>query len=255
MVQEGKDGIEMEHNEDGVDIIKLKGAEFKIMMHSMLGLDDGKTNSGLAIPKGKKPEEIWKYFEDGCSTISTCLIEENILNSCGDFSNIINFGFCNIDPRLVIGMSHHDAHVSHERGDVDPYFKFGSVKMNYPEELLRKTAAQITGQEIKDTNHEYNEVTSYRREQDLQKITSENYGGRILPDYIVVYGESSDTHRRIAKALAKEGKPIPIIEIDREYYKDGKNWRAQQKDTQHQIDREEKSDFIKSIEDISQEER
>ena len=39
------------------------------------------------------------------------------------------------------------------------------------------------------------------------------------------------------------------------YYKDGKNWRAQQKDTQHQIDREEKSDFIKSIEDISQEER
>ncbi len=249
MIENGETGISIEKEEDGIEIIKLQGADFKIMMHSMLGVYDSVgTNSKLDIPNGMSPDELWKYFEQGCATISTCLIEPGMLKSCSSgLSMVPNLGFCSIDPRLIIGMSHHDAHVSHRVGDPNPYFEYESVKMNYPEELLRRTAAQITGQEAKDTTHEYNEITAMRREQDPEKISSENYAGRVLPDYIVVYGEATKADRELAIAFAKDGKPIPIIEIDQESYRDTMYMRATQKDEAHMIEEKPDSEFIASI--------
>lgn len=248
-ISAGEEGISLEHGEDNVDVIRLQGIDFKIMMHSFISSTS--TNSGLKIKYGTSKEDLWKYFEQGCSTISNCLIEPDMLNSCGSGTDAINFGFSNIDPRLIIGMSHHDAHVSHSIGNPDPYFEYRSVKMNYPEELLRKTAAQITGYEPKDQSHEYNEVAMYRNEQDPEKVTSENIGGKIMPDYIVVYGKSNNYHRELAKAFSKNGKPIPIIEIDRNSYLDNKYMRARKEDTEHKKAEKEDSELIKSVKNIA----
>lgn len=252
MAERGEPGITIEKGEDGVEVIRLHGADFKIMMNTMFGITGSTgTNSGLSIPYGKDPAEIWKTFEQGCSTISTCVIEPNMLKSCAGNPSIINIGFCSLDPKLIIGMSHHDAHVSHMIGDPDPYFEFTSVKMNYPEELIRRTAAQITGQEAKDQSHEYNEVSTYRREQDPSKITSENNAGRIMPDYIVVYGKSTDYHRKLAKSFSKDGKPIPIIEIDTAAYYDRTYWRGYQKDEEHVMTDKEDSPLVSEIKDVT----
>lgn len=255
MVANGERGIDIEVDEEGFEIINLRGADFKIMLHTLIGIQGGETNSGLRLPYGKTPAENWREFEKGCSTISTCLIEPNMLKSLGSDLSIANIGFCSIDPRLIIGMSHHDAHVSHMVGDPDPYFEYSSVKMNYPEELLRRTAAQITGQEAKDQSHEYNEIAMFRREQDLSKITSENYGGKIMPDYIVVYGKPGPQHKALAKAFAKNGKPIPIVCIDREYYRDGMYFRANQKDEIHQAEPKEDSELVGAVKKATQSNR
>ena len=253
MAQRGEQGISIDKGEDGVEVIRLHGADFKIMMNTMFGMNGySGTNSGLKMPSGQTPDEIWKAFEQGCSTISTCLIEPNMLKSCAGNPSIINIGFCSLDPKLIIGMSHHDAHVSHMIGDPDPHFESPAVRMNYPEELIRKTAAQITGQESKDSTHEYNEVTSYRREQDPTKITSENHAGRIMPDYIVVYGKSNDYHRQLAKAFSKDGKPIPIIEIDTEAYYDRTYWRGYQKDEEHVMTDKKESPLVSDIKAVTE---
>lgn len=217
MAQNGDPGISIETTEDGIEIINLHGADFKMIIHTfMIG---GQTNSGLSIPADVKKDELWKYFESGMSTISTCLIEPNLLDSCGNNSNDINFGFSSsVDPRQIIGMSHQDAHVSHQKRNIDPDFEYRSIRFNYPEELIRKTAAQITGIERKDITHPYNEIAMYRREQELNKVNNENFGGKIMPDYIVVYGKASDKHKELAKKFMKDGKPLPIIEIDTEVY-------------------------------------
>jgi hypothetical protein len=137
-------------------------------------------------------------------------------------------------------------------GDPDPYFEYTSVRMNYPEELIRKTAAQITGQESKDQSHEYNEVATYRREQDTSKITSENNAGRIMPDYIVVYGKSTAYHRQLAKSFAKDGKPIPIIEIDTAAYYDRTYWRGYQKDEEHVMTDKKESPLVSDIKAVAE---
>jgi hypothetical protein len=253
MVERGEQGISIDKGEDGVEVIRLHGADFKIIMNTMFGMNGySGTNSGLSMPSGQTPDEIWKTFEQGCSTISTCLIEPNMLKSCAGNPSIINIGFCSLDPKLIIGMSHKDAHVSHMIGDPDPHFGFAAVRMNYPEELIRKTAAQITRQETKDSSHEYNEVTSYRREQDPTKITSENHAGRIMPDYIVVYGKSNDYHRQLAKAFSKDGKPIPIIEIDTEAYYDRTYMRGYQKDEEHVMTDKKESPLVSDIKAVAE---
>ena len=249
MIDKGEEGISVEHGDDNVDVIKLQGCDFKIMMHTMKGINGGETNSGVSIPTGKSADEVWKNFENGCSTISSCVIEPDMLNSCAYNNTLYNVGFCSIDPRLIIGMSHSDANTSHIIRDPNP--SMGSIEMNYPEEFIRKTAAQITGAEAKDKLHEYNEVASYRREQDLAKITSENQGGRILPDYIIVFGESDISHRKLAKAFAKNGKPIPIIEIDREAYGDRKSIRAHKEDNEHKLEKREDSELISTVKNIT----
>ena len=67
----------------------------------------------------------------------------------------------------------------------------------------------------------------------------ENYtsDGRIMPDYIIVYGSTTDYHKELAKQFGKDGKPIPIMEIHKEKYPDRSYMRAFQKED-HTIERE-----------------
>lgn len=245
----GEEGISYRETDDGYEIVTLNGADFRIMVHSS-SLQSGQNNSGIRIPYGLREDEIWKYFESGCSTISACVIEPDMLHSCASLGKV-HLGLASVPPKQIIGMSHHDAHVTHNERMLDPYFEHRSVKFNYPDEFIRKTAAQIEGAagEQKDLSHAYNEVAMYRRDITAGNIENGTYGGRVMPDYIIVYGEANDYHKKLAKAFAKEGKPIPIIEIQREAYYDRTYQRAFRKED-HSVDRKS-GKFIQDIKDFS----
>jgi len=250
--ESGENGIEYRKTDDGFEVITLNGADFNVMVHSS-SLQPGSNNSGICIPKGMEEDEIWKYLEDGCSTVSSCVIEPGVLYSCASLGKV-HLGFANVPAKQIIGMSHHDAHVSHQKRSVDPDFEYHSVKFNYPDEFLRRTAAQIKGTagEEKDQSHEYNEVAMYRRDIDFRKTENGTYGGRVMPDYIIVYGKAEDYHKKLAKAFARDGKPIPILEIDRDAYGDRTYMRAHQK-VNHKVERDV-GQLLKEIRDMKSEE-
>ena len=249
-IANGEQGIDLETTNDGIEVIKLTGADFRILMHST-----GLNNSRIDINSNISEDELWKYYEGGISTISGCVIESDMLKSCNNM-NGINLGFANVNPNQILGMSHHDAHVTHSTKSINPSFDYGSVKFNYPDELVRKTAAQITGQEEKDPMHEYNEVAMLRREQNPVDIENGSYGGRIMPDYIIVYGKGKTNNyvKDLAKKFSKDGKPIPIVEIDVEEYGDRTYMRGYKKENHTSI--REESNFMKEIKNmINQDER
>ena len=74
-----------------------------------------------------------------------------------------------------------------------------------------------------------------------------------MPDYIVVYGQPGPQHKELARAFARDGKPIPIICIDREYYRNGMYWRANQIDEAHKAEIQPDSELIEAVKDISEE--
>lgn len=220
MIEKGEQGISYSRDADGIETIHLNGADFRILVHST-----GLNNSNLSIGKYDDAAKIWNDFENGCSTISACYIEPNVMSACTNHEGF-NFGFANVPEKQVIGMSPRDAHVEHTIRKVNPKFLHGAVEYNYPEEMLRRTAAQITGTEEKDIMHEYNEVTMYRREIVPDKIQNGDRGGKIMPDYLVVYGEVTESQRNMAKKFMKDGKPLPIIEIDTDAYENDMIMRA-----------------------------
>mgnify|MGYP003296767850 CR=1 FL=1 len=112
--ESGEQGISVEQTEDGYEIIKLNGADFKILMHTT-----GINNSGLSLPYNENQEEIFKTFEEGCSTISASLIEPEMLKAC-TVPGRINLGFAGVPPKQILGMAHRDAHVTHNRRVLNP---------------------------------------------------------------------------------------------------------------------------------------
>ena len=149
----------------------------------------------------------------------------------------IHLGFASVPAKHIVGMSPYDAHVSHSNRRIDPEFQHTGVHFDYSEELLRKTAAQVEGIEEKDPTHEYNEATMMRMNVDASGIENYTSDGRIMPDYIIVYGSTTDYHKGLAEQFGKDGKPIPIMEIHKEKYPDRSYMRAFQKED-HTIERE-----------------
>lgn len=231
MIERGEKGISYSRDEDGIETIHLSGADFRLLVHTT-----GLNNSNLGIGKNEDASKIWNEFENGCSTISACYIEPNVMSACTNQGGF-NFGFANVPEKQVIGMAPRDAHVDHTTRAIDPKFSYGAVEYNYPEEMLRRTAAQITGAEQKDIMHEYNEVTMYRREMEADKIENGSKGGKIMPDYLVVYGEVTDQQRMMAKNFMRDGKPLPIIQIDTKAYENDMISRAMHREN-HRQDRE-----------------
>lgn len=231
MIERGEKGISYSRDEDGIETIHLSGADFRLLVHTT-----GLNNSNLNIGKNEDASKIWNEFENGCSTISACYIEPNVMSACTNPGGF-NFGFTNVPEKQIIGMAPRDAHVDHTTRAIDPKFSYGAVEYNYPEEMLRRTAAQITGAEQKDIMHEYNEVTMYRREMEADKIENGSKGGKIMPDYLVVYGEVTDQQRMMAKNFMRDGKPLPIIQIDTKAYENDMISRAMHREN-HRQDRE-----------------
>lgn len=77
----------------------------------------------------------------------------------------------------------------------------------------------------------------YRREMEADKIENGSKGGKIMPDYLVVYGEVTDQQRMMAKNFMKDGKPLPIIQIDTKAYENDMISRAMHREN-HRQDRE-----------------
>lgn len=231
MIERGEEGISYSIDEDGIETIRLSGADFRLLVHTT-----GLNNSNLSIGKNDDAAKIWNEFENGCSTVSACYIEPNVMSACANPEGF-NFGFANVPEKQVIGMAPRDAHVDHTVRKADPKFSYGAVEYNYPEEMLRRTAAQITGIESKDLSHEYNEVTMFRREMEADKIENGSKGGKMMPDYLVVYGEVTDQQRMMAKNFMRDGKPLPIIQIDTKAYINNMEYRATYREN-HKQDRE-----------------
>ena len=224
-----ENGITTETNEEGIPIIQLKGMDFKMLVHAMTD------RSGLQIPKHFSEKEIWNNLENGCSTVSTCLICSGMLDNAQSDESMPLLGFSSVGAENIIGMSHMDAGVDNETKVISPDSSYYQFSMTYPEELIRKTAAQILGIEDKDIRHPYNEVFFYRKEQNKDKVSTNNSGGRIMPDYIVSIGKHNQKHIQLAKAFGRNGKPLPIVEIHKEYYPDRKHELARERDLKHKI--------------------
>ena len=231
MIERGEEGISYSIDEDGIETIRLSGADFRLLVHTT-----GLNNSNLSIGKNDDAAKIWNEFENGCSTVSACYIEPNVMSACANPEGF-NFGFANVPEKQVIGMAPRDAHVEHTVRKINPEFLHRAVEYNYPEEMLRRTAAQITGIESKDLSHEYNEVTMFRREMEADKIENGSKGGKMMPDYLVVYGEVTDQQRMMAKNFMRDGKPLPIIQIDTKAYINNMEYRATYREN-HKQDRE-----------------
>ena len=241
MVERGESGISYSKDQDGIETIRLSGADFRVLVHTT-----GLNNSQLSIGKYADAYKVWNDFENGCSTISACYLEPDVMNLCADNSEGFNFGFANVPEKQVIGMSHLDAQVEHTTRAISPEFLHGAVKYNYPEELLRKTAAQITGyEEGGDKRREYNEVTMYRREMEADKIENGSKGGKMMPDYLVVYGKATEREKYMAKQFMKNGRPLPIVEIDTKAYENDMQMRAMHRENHRQS--REKGNIISNV--------
>ena len=237
----------IEITEEGIKIVKLFGANFRAFMHST-----ELNNSGISLPKGMSIEEIWKTFEEGMSTISGCPIEGDVLQSCNNIYGI-NIGFYSLDPSQIVGMGSKDIHVSHKKRMLNTKFNFHNlVRFDYPDELVRKVAAQVNntaGEEI-DFTHKYGEVTSKRQDQKVERGSRIYKDRRIMPDCIIVYGaDKGKKYTQLAKAFAKNGKPITIFEIDVRAYGDKSYERAHKKEN-HKVEKED-SELIKKIKEIA----
>ena len=232
----GEQGISYQKTDDGFEIISLTGADFKVIEHSTRLDGAGTNNSGISIPNNMPAGKIWRELEEGCSTVSGCVIEANNMHSCDSIGSI-HLGFASVPAKQIVGMSPYDAHVSHSKRRIDPEFQYTGAHFDYSEELLRKTAAQVEGIEEKDPTHKYNEATMMRMNVDASGIENYTSDGRIMPDYIIVYGSTTDYHKELAKQFGKDGKPIPIMEIHKEKYPDRSYMRAFQKED-HTIERE-----------------
>lgn len=247
MVKNGEQGISIEITEEGIKIVKLFGANFRAFMHST-----ELNNSGISLPKGMSIEEIWKTFEEGMSTISGCPIEGDVLQSCNNIYGI-NIVFYSLDPSQIVGMGSKDIHVSHKKRMLNTKFNFHNlVRFDYPDELVRKVAAQVNntaGEEI-DFTHKYGEVTSKRQDQKVERGSRIYKDRRIMPDCIIVYGaDKGKKYTQLAKAFAKNGKPITIFEIDVRAYGDKSYERAHKKEN-HKVEKED-SELIKKIKEIA----
>lgn len=227
MISDGVEGIS-KRVEDDVEIVTLDGADFRIFMHTT-----GVNNSEIRLPEDERPYSTlklidkWNTLEQGgVSTISGSVIEPKMLDSCVGESNV-NLGFSDFGPELVLGMGFGDINVTHDRRELDVYFKETgpALKFDYPEELVRKTAAQINNVlgTPKDYAHPYNEVTISRRETNPDNIRDDTYGGRVNPDYIILYGTKNpllEEAKDLARRFKKDGENIPIIQIDIDKYQE-----------------------------------
>lgn len=204
----------------------MKGAKFNIFVHAT-GSDFG----GLQIDKEGTVGDTWNTFEGGKSYISGSVIANNMLSSLGidrltyDYEFKASYlGFSDIPPELVIGMGPDDIFASHENSKLLTSFnkqqsKEGSdaemqIKFHSPESLMEQTKQNVQG----GNKRQRNEVTISRRYVEEGALVDESHKGRVNPDYIIAYGEATPEDIALAQKFAKNGKPIPVIEIDIKRY-------------------------------------
>lgn len=223
MVKNGEQGISTRVDENtGVKVISLKGSDFKLYITNPC-----LNNSNIKLVRNvDDATEVWKTFEDGIATFSGCLIDQDEIKSTFSKGNFA-FGFFNMNPNQIVGMGITDIHTSHSKKELNTSTTESlAVNYDYPEEFMRKTASRLEiSDPYSDSFHKYNEVASLRTEKNLSDIKENTYGGKVLPDYIAVYGEATPQFIEAAKRMGIEN----VIELHEECYRGRSYMRGYQK--------------------------
>ena len=194
-----------EDSPDGVvDVVKLTGAPFKMLSHTIYGryLHPDIFRALINDPG------IWNTAQ-GSATISTSCIDEkhysNYLRAGSDEASRVLLGFNHIQPGGIVAMAPNDGYL---RGSLK--LEMGGVLFTTCDELMRKFDRV---KHLHDKFYRYNEVG-------LSRMSSEPgaRNGRLQPSHIIVHGSSIDDINENSKKFARYFG-VPITLIDDEAYR------------------------------------
>jgi|GEM_PF-297733 len=195
--------IEEDSPDGAVDVVKLTGAPFKMLSHTIYGhyLRPDVFHALINDPG------IWNTAQ-GSATISTSCIDErhchNYLQVGSNESSQVLLGFNHIQPGGIVAMAPNDGYL---RGSLE--LKMFNVQFTTCDELMRKFDRLTHNRHLN-----YNEVG-------LSRMSSEpgSRNGRLQPSHIIVHGSSTDDINENSKKFARYfGVPITLID-DEAYYK------------------------------------
>ena len=194
--------IEEDSLDGAVDVVKLTGAPFKMLSHTIYGhyLRPDVFHALINDPG------IWNTAQ-GSATISTSCIDErhcyNYLQVGSNESTQVLLGFNHIQPGGIVAMAPNDGYL---RGSLE--LKMFNVQFTTCDELMRKFDRLTHNRHLN-----YNEVG-------LSRISSEPgaRNGRLQPSHIIVHGSNIDDINENSKKFARYFG-VPITLIDDEAYR------------------------------------
>ena len=197
--------IEKDNPEGDIKVIKLTGAPFKMLSHTIYGryLRPDVFRALISDP------DVWNTAQ-GSATISTSCIDErhceNYLQIGSDKSSRVLLGFNHIQPGGIVAMAPNDGYL---RGGLN--LKMSNMQFTTCDELIRK---------FDQIKHRFGRRYSYN-EVGLSRMSSEPgaRNGRLQPSHIIVHGSSTDDINENSKKFARYfGVPITLID-DEAYYR------------------------------------
>ena len=194
--------IEEDNPKGVIKVVKLTGAPFKMLSHTIYGhyLRPDVFHALINDPS------IWNTAQ-GSATISTSCIDErhceNYLQIGSDKNSRVLLGFNHIQPGGIVAMAPNDGYL---RGSLE--LKMFNVQFTTCDELMRKFDRLTHNRHLN-----YNEVG-------LSRISSEpgSRNGRLQPSHIIVHGSSTDDINENSKKFARYFG-VPITLIDDEAYR------------------------------------
>ena len=155
-------------------------------------------------------------------------------------------GFSNFHPRQIVGMGITDIHTSHNRRQLETYTtESNAVSYSYPEEFMRRVSRRLKiSDPYNDKMHQYDEAALLRAEKELSEIKEGTYGGKVMPDFVFMYGKDS----AYAVEQAKRSGIGCVFTFDEEAYKNKYREGLYNKDTEH-TPREE-TELMKEVKDV-----
>ena len=204
---EGIEHLTIDDDEPGkaLKVIKLTGAPFKMLSHTIYGryLRPDVFRALISDP------DVWNTAQ-GSATISTSCIDErhceNYLQIGSDKSSRVLLGFNHIQPGGIVAMAPNDGYL---RGGLN--LKMSNMQFTTCDELIRK---------FDQIKHRFGRRYNYN-EVGLSRMSSEPgaRNGRLQPSHIIVHGSSTDDINENSKKFARYfGVPITLID-DEAYYR------------------------------------
>ena len=197
--------VEKDNPEGDIKVIKLTGAPFKMLSHTIYGryLRPDVFRALISDP------DVWNTAQ-GASTVSTSCIDErhceNYLQIGSDKSSRVLLGFNHIQPGGIVAMAPNDGYL---RGGLN--LKMSNMQFTTCDELIRK---------FDQIKHRFGRRYNYN-EVGLSRMSSEPgaRNGRLQPSHIIVHGSSTDDINENSKKFARYfGVPITLID-DEAYYR------------------------------------
>ena len=197
--------IEEDNPKGVIKVVKLTGAPFKMLSHTIYGhyLRPDVFHALINDPS------IWNTAQ-GSATISTSCIDErhceNYLQIGSDKNSRVLLGFNHIQPGGIVAMAPNDGYL---RGGLN--LKMSNMQFTTCNELVRK---------FDQIKHRFGRRYNYN-EVGLSRMSSEPgaRNGRLQPSHIIVHGSSTDDINENSKKFARYfGVPITLID-DEAYHK------------------------------------